>query len=63
MGKVNLGVADNDRFFCSELVLKAYEAAGVPLTTTPPHYNDPGSVAELMQNGILAYVGHLKYVP
>ena len=63
VGKVNLGVADNDRFFCSELVLKAYEAAGVPLTTTPPHYNDPGSVAELMQNGILAYVGHLKYVP
>lgn len=61
VGRVNLGTATNDRFFCSELVLKAYETAGVPLTTTPPNYSSPGDLPELQQNGMLAYVGHLKY--
>ncbi len=61
VGRVNLGTATNDRFFCSELVLKAYESAGIPLTTTPPNYNSPGEIPELLQNGTLTYVGHLKY--
>ncbi|MBC8137336.1 MAG: hypothetical protein H8F28_15760, partial [Fibrella sp.] len=63
VGQVNLGTATNDRFFCSESVLKSYEAAGIPLTTTPPNYNSPGDIAELHQSGMLAYVGHLKYEP
>jgi len=60
-GRVNLGTATNDRFYCSELVLKAYEAAGLPLTLTAPNYSVPGDLPELRQRGTLAYVGHLKY--
>ena len=39
VGRVDLGTASNDTFFCSELVLKAYQEIGLPLTTTPPHWN------------------------
>jgi len=63
IGKINLGTASNDSFYCSELILKAFEMAGVPLTTNPPNYSSPGDLAELQGNGMLAYVGHLKYEP
>ncbi len=59
-GRVNMGTATNDEFFCSQLVLAAYETAGVPLTSTPPHWNSPGDLAELRLSGMLGYVGHLK---
>lgn len=58
--RVYLGRGTNNEFFCSELVLAAYRAAGVPLTTTPPIWNSPGEVAELRLTGVLTYVGHLK---
>jgi uncharacterized protein YycO len=61
VGRINLGTATNDRFFCSELILKSYEAVGIPLTTTPPNYSTPGDLSLLQQSGMLAYVGHLKY--
>jgi len=38
-GKINLGTSTNDEFFCSELILAAYQNAGLPLTTTLPHWN------------------------
>lgn len=60
VGKVNLGTGDNSSFLCSELVLAAYQNAGLPLTATPPHWSSPGEIAELQSAGILAYVGHLK---
>lgn len=60
-GKVNLGTATNDRFYCSELVLRAYQEAGLPLTTSPPNYSNPGDIPQLQQKGALAYVGHIKY--
>jgi hypothetical protein len=61
---VDLGSDHNDRFFCSEMILAAYDAAGVPLTTTPPHWNSPEDLAQLsFKAGVLHYVGHLKAPP
>jgi hypothetical protein len=61
---VDLGSDHNDRFFCSEMILAAYDAAGVPLTTTPPHWNSPEDLAQLsFKAGVLQYVGHLKAPP
>jgi uncharacterized protein YycO len=62
-GRVNLGTGTNDAFFCSQLVLAAYESAGVPLTSTPPTWSSPGEIAELSLSGTLGYVGHLKAPP
>lgn len=59
VGKINLGTSTNDEFFCSELILAAYQNAGLPLTITPPHWNSPEDIAELRLNKKLKYVGHL----
>jgi hypothetical protein len=59
-GRVQLGTPTNDEFFCSHLVLAAFEAAGVPLTTTPASWNTPRDIVQLTLNTSLAYVGHLK---
>lgn len=58
--RVNLGTSDNDSFFCSELILAAYEAAGIQLTNIRPDRSSPGDLAELRLNHTLDYVGHLK---
>ncbi len=50
----------DDQFFCSQLVLAAFEHASVRLTTTPPNWNTPADVANLRIHGALDYVGHLK---
>jgi hypothetical protein len=64
VGRIDLGTGQNDTFFCSALVIAAYEAAALPLTTTPPHWASPQDVAELaFRQGVLAYVGHLKAPP
>jgi len=60
VGRVDLGTATNDTFFCSQLILAAYADAGIPLTATPPHWNSPGEIADLRLNGKLNYMGHLK---
>ena len=63
-GRIDLGTTGNDEFFCSELVIAAYQAAGVPLTATPPHWTSPEDLAEMsLRSGALAYVGHLKAPP
>jgi uncharacterized protein YycO len=62
-GRINLGTADNESFFCSQLVLAAYQQAGVPLTSTPPNWGSPEDIAELRLSGRLGYVGHLKAPP
>lgn len=59
-GRVNLGNGGDDSFFCSQLVLAAYQNAGVPLTSTPPHWNSPDDLAQLGMSRRLGYVGHLK---
>src|SRR5262245_10809571 len=62
-GSVDLGTGDNQTFFCSELVVAAYNDAGAPLTSAPPIWNSPGDLAELRLSGSLSYVGHLKAPP
>jgi hypothetical protein len=59
-GRVFLGTATNDTFFCSELVVAAYQAAGVPITTTAPQWTSPEALAELRLSDRLGYLGHLK---
>jgi hypothetical protein len=65
VGRVDLGTGSrNDEFFCSELVVAAYQAAGVPITATPPSWTTPGDLANLaLARGTVAYVGHLKAPP
>jgi uncharacterized protein YycO len=64
IGRVDLGTGNNNEFFCSELIVAAYQAAGVPITTTPPIWTTPGDLVDLAHaGGTLAYVGHLKAPP
>lgn len=63
MGRVNLWLGEveqaQERFFCSEFVLKAYASAGVSLVGTEPHQALPQDIVELSWTGKLGYVGHL----
>jgi hypothetical protein len=64
VGYVDLGRGSGREFFCSEMVVSAYEAAGAPLTDTPPNWTTPDDLTQLgMTGGALAYVGHLKAPP
>jgi Phage-related lysozyme (muraminidase) len=63
VGRVNLGRGSDDSFFCSQLVLAAYQHAGVPLTNSMPHWNSPDDLAQLGLSRRLGYVGHLKAPP
>lgn len=60
VGCINLGKGSDNSFFCSQLVLAAYQYAGIPLTRTPPHWSSPGDIAELSLSKKLGYIGHLK---
>jgi hypothetical protein len=62
-GVINLGTSTNDKWFCFELVCASFDAAGVPLTETPPSWTAPGDIIPLVSNGPLEYVGHLKMPP
>jgi len=58
------GSASEDRFFCSALVLRAYDDAGVRLTVTAPNWASPGDIPEYtLRDGLLEYVGHLIAPP
>ena len=56
------------RFFCSQFVLEAYNYAGQPITDSNPVWINPddlmhmreGDVKSMMPNKELIYVGHLK---
>src|SRR5947199_9900036 len=64
VGGIDLGTSSGNQFFCSEAVVAAYQAAGVPLTDTPPVWTSPEDLAQLaFRRGALAYVGHLKAPP
>jgi hypothetical protein len=60
LAKIQLGTKTNDEWFCSELVLAAYGAAGVPLTRNSSHWTAPGEILNLQSRGDLEYLGHLK---
>ena len=68
---VQLGASRDDRFFCSQFMLKAYRQAGAPLSSADPRWVTPadllhmreGDVATLTASHPLQYVGHLKVLP
>ncbi len=63
-GRIDMGTASNDSFFCSELVLEAYRAAGQPLTSEQPNWASPDDIANLRFDfSKLRYIGHLKAAP
>lgn len=66
---IQLGIASNDRFFCSQLVLEAYREAGLPVTDADPRWLSPSDILHMREDDVpavkvrvpLVYVGHLKY--
>ena len=59
----NAGLFDDEGFFCSELVAKAFEEVGMPLTDSPPTGVSPATLLRLALKGYLQYVGHLVHEP
>ena len=63
-GRIDMGTQGNDQFFCSELVLDAFNAAGRPLTSEQPNWASPDDIANLrFDYSKLRYIGHLKAAP
>lgn len=67
--RVDLRTRDNSSFFCSQLVIAAYQQAGVPITSEQPNLVTPGDLARMREDQVpeiqfgsqlLQYVGHLK---
>ena len=56
---LRVGTNDDGAFFCSELVLEAFQHADLALTDTEPSWSSPGQIVELHHNGLFDYVGHL----
>jgi hypothetical protein len=55
--KNNAGAENADKaFFCSELVVRAFELAGVKLVDSKPSFAHPSL---LLRSSVLQYVGHL----
>lgn len=71
LGVIHYLATSESRLFCSQLVLQAYQHAGVPLTDADPRLVSPadilhmreGDVPSIMIHKALRYVGHLKYHP
>ncbi|WP_051710510.1 YaeF family permuted papain-like enzyme [Andreprevotia chitinilytica] len=71
MATIQLGAGNNDRFFCSQFVLEAYRAAGLPITDGDPRWVSPADILHMREGDVpsmkirqtLVYVGHLKFQP
>ncbi len=71
LAAIQLGVARNDSFFCSQFVLAAYQEAKLPLTTADPLLISPADLLHMREGDVpsvriaqsLQYVGHLKSGP
>lgn len=71
LAAVQLGAARNDRFFCSQFVLEAYQQARLPLTSADPLLVSPADLLHMREGDVpsvrteqaLQYVGHLKAGP
>jgi hypothetical protein len=71
LAAVQLGAARNDRFFCSQFVLAAYQQAQLRLTTVDPLLVNPADLLHMREGDVpsvrtqqaLQYVGHLKSEP
>ena len=51
--------SDDDRFFCSELILSAFSAANRPIMNQRPSTSVPNDIPKAYSRGLLEYVGHL----
>jgi uncharacterized protein YycO len=68
---IQLGLSNNDNFFCSQLVLHAYHQAGLPLTDADPRLFNPADLLHMREGDVtsvkiretLQYLGHLKAPP
>ncbi|WP_148713754.1 YaeF family permuted papain-like enzyme [Chitinolyticbacter meiyuanensis] len=68
---IQLGTPDNQSFFCSQFVLQAYAAAGLPLTEADPAWISPADILHMREGDVpamrihqpLTYIGHLKFSP
>jgi hypothetical protein len=71
LAAIQLGAARNDRFFCSQFVLEAYQQARLPLTSADPLLVSPADLLHMREGDVpsvrteqaLVYVGHLKAGP
>lgn len=71
LAAIQLGAAHNDRFFCSQFVLEAYQQAKLPLTSADPLLISPADLLHMREGDVpsvrteqaLQYVGHLKADP
>jgi len=55
------GIANtSSKFYCSELILKAFSDAGVALTRVKPGVSTPEDLVTAYVRGTLQYMGHLK---
>lgn len=71
LAAIQLGAARNDRFFCSQFVLEAYQQAKLPLTSADPRLVSPADLLHMREGDVpsvrteqaLQYVGHLKSGP
>lgn len=60
--------ASNERFFCSQFVVEAFNRTGKPLTDTPPEWVSPADLMHMRSDDVpavqpvvaLEYVGHLQ---
>jgi hypothetical protein len=65
---VQLGLGSQDKFFCSQFVLQAFNQAGLPLTDADPRLFAPTDLLNMREGDVssvkikqpLQYVGHLK---
>ncbi|WP_255988074.1 YaeF family permuted papain-like enzyme [Chitinolyticbacter albus] len=68
---IQLGTPDNQRFFCSQFVLEAYAAAGLPISAANPAWISPADILHMREGDVpamqvhrpLTYIGHLKFPP
>nr|WP_303802244.1 hypothetical protein [Snodgrassella alvi] len=68
MAVVQVTPFSSDRYFCSQLVVAAYNYAGLPLTETPAEWVAPGDLLHMRAGDIpsvvpvypLHYIGHLR---
>jgi len=57
--RLHVEVGQAGAVYCSELVLEAFERAGIPLAAARPGQSTPDQVVQIAR-GNLSYVGHLK---
>jgi V8-like Glu-specific endopeptidase/cell wall-associated NlpC family hydrolase len=58
-GRFGLEPGQAGAVYCSELILEAFERAGIPLVASRPGTSTPDDLVQLSRS-VLAYVGHLK---